>query len=140
MVKWVRKIGSLSLELEHGPTAVLEATDLPEYFAGVTTLRLPPESVTALASAIQDKEFDTLIIYAEAFRVDTHIEARIWKVQGTRDGHNRRRNVLIKAPEARNIIQLTLHLSDGNRERIFLKILNYATKGLEFKLLPNFNF
>lgn len=138
MVRQVRKIGSLTLELEPELTAVLEATDLPEYFAGVTTLRLPPESVTALASAIQDREFDTLIIYAEAFRVDTRINVRVWKIQGTRDGHNRRRNVLEKLPKARNIIQLTLHLSDGNREKVFLEILNYATKGLEFKLLPKF--
>lgn len=81
MVRQIRKIGSLNLELEPNPTAVLGATDIAEYFGGVTTLRLPPESVTALASAIQDREFDTLIIYAEAFRVDTRIDARIWKIQ-----------------------------------------------------------
>ncbi|WP_042681861.1 hypothetical protein [Thermococcus paralvinellae] len=138
MMRQVRKIGSLTIELEPEPTAVLKATDLPKYFGGVTTLHLPPESVTALASAIQDKEFDTFFIYVDTFRVDTRIEARIWKVQGTKDGHNRRRNILIKAPEARNIIQLTLHLSDGNREKVFLKMLNYATKGLEFKLLTKF--
>ncbi|AHL22789.1 hypothetical protein [Thermococcus nautili] len=138
MTGQIRKIGSINLELEPKPNAILEATDIAEYFAGVTTLRLPPESVTALASAIQDREFDTLIIYAEAFRVDTRIEARIWKIQGVRDGHNRRRNVLIKAPEAKNIILMTLHLSDGNREKVFSKILNHATKGLEVKLLSNF--
>ncbi|HIE55811.1 MAG TPA: hypothetical protein EYP90_11635 [Chromatiaceae bacterium] len=138
MVGQIRKLGSINLELEPKPNAVLEATDIAEYFAGVTTLRLPPESVTALASAIQDREFDTLIIYAEPFRVDTRIDVRVWKIQGTRDGHNRRRNVLEKLPKARNIIQLTLHLSDGNREKVFLEILNYATKGLEFKFLPKF--
>lgn len=132
---WRIHVGSGTICVFPEPTATIQAKNIPEYFDGVEVLYLPPQSVTTLASALSERFINTLIIFAEPFRISNKVVIRVWKIQGIWDGSTRRKNIITRNPAPDAQITLTLFLSEIEREAILFEILQHAKDGMEFKLV-----